>query len=120
MKGSFVAVFATLAAATPACAQAPNAPTGIESTGSVPLSVEKQLEIKTSLARANQASRGGLPKVDQTFTPGAVVPDRIDLITLPEDAVSAAPSTTSYRFVLTTTGIAVVDPSTRRVIQVIE
>ncbi len=44
----------------------------------------------------------------------------MDLISLPQDTVTEVPTTTSYRFVLMKEGIAVVDPDTRRVVQVID
>ena len=113
----------TLLTGTASFAQSPGGPgaTVIE-TAKQPLSPEKQLEVKTSLARYSRALKPGqdLPKVDARLTVGATVPETTELISLPQDTVTEVPATTSYRFVLMRQGIAVVDPETRKVVQVIE
>jgi hypothetical protein len=99
-------------------------PPGTEAVtpGAVPLSAEKQLEIKTSFARYGRALRPGqeLPRIQDKLAVGTTVPASVNLIALPQDAVTETPTTTTYRFVLMDTGIAVVDPETRKVVQIIE
>jgi hypothetical protein len=86
------------------------------------LSPEKQLEVKTSLARYARGLKPGqdLPKINEKLTVGATVPASIELISLPQDTITEVPTTTTYRFVLMREGIAVVDPETRKVLQVID
>ena len=91
-------------------------------TSNPPLSPEKQLEVKTSIARYSRGLRPGqdLPRTSEKLAVGATVSPETQLITLPQDAITETPATTSYRFLLMREGIAVVDPESRKVIQVIE
>jgi hypothetical protein len=114
-------VLGSFQAAKLAVAQDAPAETGAVSANP-PLSAEKQLEVRTSIARSSRALRAGeqLPRLDEKLAVGAEVPAEAELITLPQDAASAAPTTTSYRFVLMPGAIGVVDPTSRTVIQVID
>jgi Protein of unknown function (DUF1236) len=105
-----------------ALAQTPGGPAATIETEKQPLSAEKQLEVKTSLARYERALRPGqeLPRLNETLSAGATVPAGIELISLPQDTVTEVPTTTTYRFVLMREGIAVVDPETRKIVQVID
>jgi hypothetical protein len=107
-----------------ALAQSPSLPFDIETTGILPATLApiKQREIKTSIANAEQALGFGqeLPRVPDELRPGTIVPPSVQLIALPQDAITEVPSTSSYRFVLMRDGIAVVDPATRVVVQVIK
>ena len=112
-----------LVAGTPSFAQSPGGPaTPVIETAKQPLSPEKQLEVKTSLARYSRALKPGqdLPKIGERLAVGATVPPTTELISLPQDTVTEVPMTTSYRFVLMRESIAVVDPETRKVVQVID
>ena len=114
--------FVTLALLTGAgLAQAPTVPDPAEPPKQI-LSPEKQLEVKTSIVRYGRALKPGqdLPKIDERLAVGATVPATTELISLPQDTVTEVPTTTSYRFILMREGIAVVDPTTRQVIQVID
>jgi len=117
-------VTTALLAATPALAQTatPGGPARVEEVGKPPLSAEKQLEVKTSIARYSRALKPGqdLPRLPDKLAAGTTVPAGVELITLPRDAVTETPRTTSYRFVLMRDSIAVVDPETRQILQVIE
>jgi hypothetical protein len=53
------------------------------------------------------------------MTVGAIVAPEVELIALPEDTVTEVPMITSYRFAVAPNGIAVVDPETRQVIQLV-
>jgi hypothetical protein len=81
----------------------------------VPLSPEKQATIKQHVQREKppEAQTGG------PVTVGTVVPESVELWGLPQDSVSEVPATTSYKFLLIGTTIAVVDPESRKVIQII-
>ncbi len=103
-------------------AQSPGGPAATIETEKPPLSPEKQLEVKTSLARYSRALKPGqdLPKVAERLTVGTTVPPEVELVSLPQDTVTEVATTTTYRFVLMREGIAVVDPETRKVVQVID
>lgn len=96
----------------------------IDVTGSLPVVVSpaKQTDIKTSIARSEQGLRQGeqLPRYRGELTSGMTVPLSVALIALAQDAITEIPTTSSYRFVLMSNEIAVVDPATRIVVQVIK
>jgi Protein of unknown function (DUF1236) len=81
----------------------------------VPLSPEKQAAVKQHMEceKPPEAQTGG------PVTVGMIVPESVELWSLPQDSVTEVPATTSYRFLRTGAGIAVVDPESRRVIQII-
>jgi Protein of unknown function (DUF1236) len=107
-----------------ALAQSPTPPFDVEATGSLPVALTpiKQREIKTSLANAERGLAFGeqLPRVPDELRLRTIVPPSVPLSTLPQDAIAEVPSTSSYRFVLMKDGIAVIDPATRGVLQVIK
>jgi hypothetical protein len=111
-----------LLAAAPAFAQTSGAMRDVEATASLPLSAEKQLAVKTSIARYSRGLRPGedLPRTGETLAVGSTVPPSINLLRLPEDAMTETPAITSYRFLLMDKRIAVVEPESRKVIQIIE
>jgi hypothetical protein len=115
-------VAAALLGAGPATAQSPNAPAAAQEMEKPPLSPEKQLEVKTSITRFSRGLRPGqdLPRVADKLAVGATVPTTMELINLPQDTVTEVATTTTYRFLLMRDGIAVVDPDTRKVVQIIE
>ncbi len=100
----------------------PGGPATTIETEKQQLSPEKQLEVKTSLVRYGRALKPGqeLPKINERLAVGAAVPAGIELISLPQDTITEVPTTTTYRFVLMREGIAVVDPETRRIVQIID
>ena len=111
-----------LLGAGPVLAQSAAPPGEAVKVANPPLSPEKQLEIKTSIARYSRALKPGqeLPRISDKLAVGATVPAAVQLITLPQDTVTEVPTTTSYRFVLMGNSIAVVEPETRKVLQVID
>lgn len=108
--------------ASASLAQTPGGPATTIETEKQPLSAEKQLEVKTSITRFNRALKPGqdLPRVAERLAVGATVPTDVQLISLPQDTVTEVATTTTYRFVLMREGIAVVDPDTRKVVQIID
>jgi hypothetical protein len=122
MHRCFYALVAAALAAAPGFAQTSGTAVEIDRSAGPPLSAEKQLEVKTSIARYSRGLKPGqdLPKVGEKLAIGSIVPPSVELITLPQDSVTEVPATTSYRFVLMQQGIAVVDPESRKVVQVID
>ncbi len=117
-----LALLAGGAAFAQSSSPSPGGPAATIETEKQLLSPEKQLEVKTSLARSGRALKPGqeLPKLNERLTVGAVVPTEVELISLPQDTVTEVAATTTYRFVLMREGIAVVDPETRKILQVID
>src|SRR5215213_7296021 len=104
-------------------AQGAPPPRTVDSTQSTVLSAEKQGQVRTFVRDYDRIVKDGskLPKVDQALAVGEPVPEEVTLAALPQDSVTEVPQVTSYRFVLAANGaIAVVDPATRRVVQVIQ
>jgi len=84
-------------------------------TPPVPLSPEKQAIVKQQVQREKPSeARTGEP-----VTVGMTVPESVELWSLPQDSVTEVPTTTSYKFLLTSKTIAVIDPESRKVIQII-
>jgi hypothetical protein len=85
-------------------------------TPPVPLPPEKQAIVKEHIKRNNvPATEFGAP-----VTVGMTLPDTVELFALPQDTVTEVPKVTSYKFLVTGAAIAVIDPDTRKVIQLIE
>jgi Protein of unknown function (DUF1236) len=103
-----------LAAASPSLAQSTGA--GGEGQAQLALPPEKQ-----SLIR-EQAKRSDLPvaKLDEPVRIGMVVPQETELLVLPQDAGTEVPTTTTYKYLLSGDLIAVVEPESRKVIQLIK
>jgi hypothetical protein len=116
-KWSWIGVgLVALAAASPSLAQTTTTATGGEVQSGVALPPEKQ-----SLIR-EQAKRSDLPvaKLDEPVRIGMVVPQETELLVLPQDAGTEVPTTTTYKYLLSGDMIAVVEPESRRVIQLIK
>ena len=79
------------------------------------LSPEKQTLIR------EQAKRPNLPvaTLSEPARIDMVIPEEVELLALPQDIATETPSTTSYRYLITSDVIAVVDPQSRKVIQLI-
>jgi hypothetical protein len=90
-------------------------PAGTESQP-VALPPEKQSMIRDHVRQSNfpAANLSEPARVDM------VVPPEVDLIVLPQDVGTAVPTTTSYQFMVASDVIAVVEPESRRVIQLIQ
>src|SRR3954452_17882143 len=58
--------------------------------------------------------------LDGPVTVGVTLPETVELFALPQDTVTEVPTVTRYKFLSTSNVIAVVDPETRKVIQIIQ
>jgi hypothetical protein len=97
-----------------ASAAAQTGGTAVE-TPPVPLSPEKQIAVKQHVQREKPPEA----RTDGPVTVGMTVPNSLELWSMPQDSVTEVPATTSYRILLTGKSIAVVDPDSRKVIQII-
>ncbi len=48
-----------------------------------------------------------------------VIPEEVELLAMPQDMTTETPATTSYRYLITSDVIAVVEPQSRKIIQLI-
>jgi hypothetical protein len=93
----------------------------IDTTNSTALSPEKQAQVRESLRQYESITKGDvkLPRIEQPISAGATLPEGIEPVALPQDRVTDVPQVTSYRFFVAQNGIAVVNPETKQVVQVI-
>jgi hypothetical protein len=106
-------VAALLGTAALAQTAAPTAP-GLDAPVALP--PEKQSMVRDHVQRSNfPAAQLGEPvRIDM------VVPAEVDLVALPQDAGTEVPTTTSYQFLVASDVIGVVEPESRKVIQLIK
>ena len=79
------------------------------------------LSPETQTLIREQANRPNLP-VAQLREPARIdmtIPEEVELLAMPQDIATETPTTTSYRYLITSDVIAVVEPQSRRVIQLI-
>ena len=110
MRAGMVVVVAI----APAWAQTA-ATTGTEAQALVVLPPEKQALVREHVKRSDFPAA----QLSQPVSVGMVVPPEVDLIVLPQDVGTVVPTTTSYQFLVASDLIAVVEPETRKVIQLV-
>jgi hypothetical protein len=111
-----VAAFGVLAA-VPAVAQTSTTvttTTGPAATGSITIAPEKRTVIKQRFTGAPVTT------VRERVTVGATVPADVELMPVPETVVTELPEVRSYRYFRYNDDVVLVDPSSRRVVQVID
>jgi hypothetical protein len=113
LAAGVVALLATAAAFGQSAAPTPGT-TG-ESPYPVVLSPETQALVR------EQAKRPNLPlaTLREPARIDMIIPEEVELLTMPQDIASDTPTTTSYRYLITSDVIAVVEPQSRKVIQLI-
>ena len=84
-------------------------------TAPVLLPPDKQATIRQHLQREKMPEA----QIGAPISVGSVVPDEVELWSLPQDTVTEVPSVTRYKFFRAGNAIAVVDPENRKIIQVI-
>jgi hypothetical protein len=119
MKHALVAAAAAvgLLAAAPASAQSTSVTTSTMTTGatgSITIAPEKRTVIKQRLSTAKPVT------IKEKVTVGAMVPADVELQTVPETVVSDVPAVKGYRYFVWNDEVVLVDPSSRKVVQIIE
>jgi hypothetical protein len=71
-------------------------------------------------ARIREDVKMRAPAPQAAVQVGATVPTSVSLYALPEDSVTELPQVTTYRFFLAGDSIAIVDPASRTVVQLID
>ena len=92
------------------------APAGAEAQIPVALAPEKQSLVREHVNRSNFP----VAELSEPVRVEMVVPPEVDLIVLPQDTGTEVPTTTSYQFLVASDVIAVVEPESRKVIQLIK
>jgi hypothetical protein len=114
MKRTLLAGIATLALACPVFAQSTTITTGSAPAGaSITIAPEQRTKIKSYVVEKNVRPI----TVKERIAVGATLPADVELVAVPADW---GPQLSSYRYVYTDNRIALVEPSSRRVVQVIE
>ncbi|MDF3062610.1 MAG: hypothetical protein K0S06_2719 [Microvirga sp.] len=117
MKRLLIAVAFGALAALPASAQTSTtvtATTGPAATGSITIAPEKRTVIKQRFTGAPVTT------VKEKVTVGATVPADVELMAVPETVVTEIPTVKSYRYFRYNDDVVLVDPSSRRVVQIID
>ena len=117
MKHALIAGVAALGvlAAAPAVAQTTTTTTTrTESTGSITIAPEKRTVIKQRFTGAPATT------IKERVTIGATVPADVELMAVPETVVTEIPTVKSYRYFRYNDDVVLVDPSSRRVVQIID
>jgi len=115
LRGVGVTVFLSLCLLVSPHSPAQSQQSGRESaTGWERLSPSKQDRIRAYVQR-----RGITPMMSGRPAVGTIVPRSVPLRGLPRDMVTEVPKITSYRYVVLPRHIAIVEPTTRTVVQVI-
>ncbi len=116
MRHAFVAGVAALGllASVPAVAQTSVTTTTTETTGSITIAPEKRTVIKQRLSTAKPV------QVKEKVTVGMTVPSDVELMTVPDTIVTDVPAIRGYRYFVWNDDVVLVDPSTRRVVQIVD
>jgi hypothetical protein len=116
VRAYVLAGLTALLSAAPALGQsAAPTPGAVVESRPVVLSPETQALVR------EQAKRPNLP-VAQLSEPARIdmtIPEEVELLAMPQDMATETPTTTSYRYLITSDVIAVVEPQSRKVIQLI-
>jgi hypothetical protein len=103
-----------LAATSPSAQQTSVPPA--DTASPVALSPEKQAVIRDHVKRFNPPAAD----LNEPARVGMVVPPETDLLVLPEDRTTEVPTVTSYSYLVAGDVIAIVEPDSRKVIQLIK
>jgi hypothetical protein len=114
MKRTFLAIIAAVALISPALAQST---TTVRTTGAANATITIAPEQRTKIKSYVTEHKVKPVTVKERITVGATLPADVELLAVPGDW---GPSLHSYRYVYSGDDVVLVDPSSRRVIQVID
>ena len=123
MTARFWILAAALAAATPAAAQIAPPSTAIDPASTAPQPGQRpdlSPEQKSMIFRTVSQDKTKVAKHEFPAQVGADVPPSLELYSLPDDAVLQAPVTKLFRVVVLGEKVVLVDPTTMRVVEVID
>jgi hypothetical protein len=117
MKFPVHALLAAALLAGPAMAQStPDAGQPVDPGKPALLEPDKQAMVREQVTRTNLQPA----KLSEPAKIGMVVPKSVPLQSLPEDAVTEVPKVTAYSFFVAGDRIAIVEPASRRIIQLLD
>jgi hypothetical protein len=111
-----VAGMVALSAIAPASSQ-PTQGTPVETGAPRPLPPEKQTMIQEQVRRSPDLPHASL---SEPLRVGMTIPDELEVLGLPQDAATTVPTVTTYSYIIVGDQIAIVEPETRKVIQLIK
>jgi hypothetical protein len=111
-----VAGMVTLGSMAPASSQ-PAQGTPVETGAPRPLPPEKQTMILEQVRRSPDLPQAN---VSEPLRVGMTIPDEVEVLELPQDAVTTVPTVTTYSYIIVGDQIAILEPETRKVIQLIK
>ena len=82
-----------------------------------PLPPEKQKMILEQVRRSPDLPQASL---SEPVRVGMIIPDEVEVLELPQDAATTVPTITTYRYIIVGDQIAIIEPGSRTVIQVIK
>ena len=83
-------------------------------TGAITIAPEKRTVIRQRL------TTGKPVQLQERVTVGMTVPTEVELVEVPEAVVTEVPTVRTYRYCRYTDDVVLVDPSTRRVVQILD
>ena len=119
MKHALIATTAALGllAAAPASAQSTSTTvttTSPSTTSAITIAPERRTVIKQRLTTAKPV------QLQERVTVGMTVPSEVELVEVPETVVTEVPTVRSYRYFRWNDDVVLVDPTSRRVVQIID
>ncbi len=117
MKHALIVATAALGlfAAVPASAQtATVTTTSPGATGAITFAPEQRTVIRQRLTTTRPV------QLQERITVGATVPSSVELVEVPETVVTEVPTVRNYRYFVWNNDVVLVDPSTRRVVQILD
>jgi Protein of unknown function (DUF1236) len=106
--GLLAAVSASAQTSTTVTTTAPSA------TGALTIAPEQRTVIRQRLTTAKPV------QIKERVTVGMTVPTEVELVEVPETIVTEVPSVRSYRYFRWNDDVVLVDPSSRRVVQILD
>ena len=122
MKIAIAAAFAALTITSGAALAQGLQPSGTRAGGPGQMGASGEImpEQRSYLRSYVMRQPGAAVTMDQQVVPGYVLPGAIELQPFAEDVYGTVPSARGYRYVRTGRGVVLVDPATRRVVEVID
>ena len=111
-----VAGVVAFSALAPAWSQ-PTQGTPIVTGAPRPLPPEKQKMILEQVRRSPDLPQASL---SEPVRVGMTIPDEMEVLELPQDAATTVPTVTTYRYIIVGDQIAIIEPESRKVVQLIK
>jgi hypothetical protein len=91
--------------------------TPVETGAPRPLPLEKQKMILEQVRNSPDLPQANL---SEPVRVGMIIPDEVEVLELPQDAATTVPTITTYNYLIVGDQIAIIEPETRKVIQLMK